>query len=85
MSFIMSIIRKEQSMIKKQINKREAFAEAGSKRIARSKCSLGTVVRGGLVLDSYKLIASGKCSYQKIGPLNNITLFANQQKQKEVA
>ena len=74
-------------MIKATISnepKRTAFAKANPKRIARSKCSLHPTLRGGLVLNNYKLIASGKCTLQKINTLDNVIQFTKQQ-QKEVA
>jgi hypothetical protein len=73
-------------MIKATISnetKRTAFAKANAKRIARSKCSLKPTLRG-VVLNNYKLIASGKCTLQKINTLDNVIQFAKQQ-QKEVA
>lgn len=81
----MSIIRKEISMIKATISnstKRAAFAKAGGKKIAGGNCSTNATVRG-LVLNNYKVIASGLCSdKQKSFDLNNIIAF---NKQKEVA
>lgn len=74
-------------MIKATISnetKRQTFAKANAKRIARSKCDLKPVLRGGLVLSNYKLIASGKCELQKINTIDNVILFTQQQ-QKEVA
>lgn len=62
--------------------KRNAFAKANPKRIARSKCSLHPVARGGLVLSNYKTIASGKCSLQKINTLDNVIQFTRQQQEK---
>lgn len=62
--------------------KRNAFAKANAKRIARSKCSLQPVVRGGLVLNKYKTIASGKCDLQKINTVDNVILFTKQQQEK---
>ena len=73
-------------MIKATISnepKRTTFAKANAKRIARSKCSLHPTLRG-VVLNNYKLIASGKCTLQKINTLDNVILFTKQQ-QKEVA
>jgi len=81
----MSIIRKEQSMIKATISnetKRNTFAKANAKRVARSKCSLKPVLRGGLVLNNYKLIASGTCTLQKINTMDNVILFTKQQQEK---
>lgn len=85
MSFIMSIIRKETSMIKATISKetkRNAFAKANGKKIASGTCNTRTVVRG-LVLQNYKIIASGNCADKMQSyNLNNIIAF---NKQKEVA
>lgn len=62
--------------------KRETFAQAGGKKIAGGTCSTQTVVRG-LVLNNYKIIASGTCVEQENKfDLNNIIAFKNQ---KEVA
>ena len=75
-------------MIKATISnetKRNSFAKANPQRIARSKCALHPVVRGGLVLDNYKIIASGKCELQKINSVDNVILFTTKQQQKEVA
>ena len=69
-------------MIKATISeekKRISFAKANAKRIARSKCNLKPVLRGGLVLNNYKLIASGTCSLQKINNMDNVILFTKQQ------
>lgn len=81
----MSITRKETSMIKATISnetKREAFAKAGGKKIAGGFCSTQTAVRG-LVLNNYKVIASGTCYEQKNSlNLNNVIAF---KKQREVA
>lgn len=61
---------------------REAFAKSSATRIARGHCALKTNVRG-LVLDNYKLIASGTCSLRQENKLkDNVILFT---KQKEVA
>ncbi len=72
-------------MIKATISnntKREAFAKAGGKKIAGGSCTTNTAVRG-LVLDNYKVIASGVCDdKQKSFDLNKIIAF---NKQKEVA
>lgn len=81
----MSIIRKETIMIKATISTttgRNAFAKAGGKRIARAVCSDRKTVRG-LVLDKYKLVASGVCSDKElVSEVNNVILF---KKQREVA
>lgn len=72
-------------MIKATISKgvqRVSFAEANTKRIARSRCNLKPVLRGGLVLNNYKLIASGTCSLQKINTVDNVILFTKQQQEK---
>ena len=72
-------------MIKATISeekKRISFAKANAQRIARSKCSLKPVLRGGLVLNNYKLIASGTCSLQKINNMDNVILFTKQQQEK---
>lgn len=72
-------------MIKATISnttKREAFAKAGGRKIAGGVCSAKTTVRG-LVLNNYKIIASGTCVEQENKfDLNNIIAF---NKQKEVA
>ena len=81
----MSIIRKETSMIKATIRnqtKRNAFAKANAKKIGSGICQSRPIV-GGLVLDSYKLIASGNCSEVPLKQKrSNVILF---DKQKEVA
>ena len=54
-------------MIKATISnetKRDAFAKAGGKKIAGGFCSTQTTVRG-LILNNYKVIASGTCYEQK--------------------
>lgn len=64
------------------ITKREAFARAGGKKIAGGTCSQKAIVRG-LVLNNYKIIASGTCVEQKNRfDLNNVIAF---KKQREVA
>jgi len=73
-------------MIKATISnttKREAFAKANARKIASGTCETKAAKRG-LVLDTYKLLASGTCLERKVSTneLNNIVLFA---KQKEVA
>ncbi len=72
-------------MIKATISnttKREAFAKAGGKKIAGGTCSTKTTVRG-LVLNNYKIIASGMCAEHKNSfDLNNVITF---KKQREVA
>lgn len=73
-------------MIKATISnepKRVAFAKANPKRIARSKCDLQPALRG-VVLNNYKVIASGRCTLQKINTMDNVILFTKEQ-QKEVA
>jgi len=72
-------------MIKATISKesqRASFAKANASRIARSRCTLKPVLRGGLVLNNYKLIASGKCSLQKINTVDNVIFFTKQQQEK---
>ncbi len=72
-------------MIKATISnntKRETFAKAGGKKIASGVCSTKMTVRG-LVLNNYKLIASGTCVEQtNTLELNNVIAF---KKQREVA
>lgn len=64
------------------ITKREAFARTGGKKIAGGTCSQKAIVRG-LVLNNYKIIASGTCVEQKNSfDLNNVIAF---KKQREVA
>ena len=73
-------------MIKATISnepKRTTFAKANAKRIARSKCTLKPTLRG-VVLNDYKVIASGKCTLQKINTLDKVILFTEQQ-EKDVA
>jgi len=70
-------------MIKATISnepKRTAFAKANAKRIARSKCTLQPTLRG-VVLNDYKVIASGRCTLQKINTLDKVILFTEQQKE----
>lgn len=84
MSFIMSIIRKETSMIKATINnelKRNIFAKSKTKLIARGSCISRPNVRG-IVLENYKYIGSGQCVLEKNQTHDNVILFT---KQKEVA
>lgn len=77
--------KKGQSMINTTISnetKRNAFAKANAKRIARGNTATKRVIRG-LVLDNYKVLATGTCSTIKLNKeLNNIVIF---NKQKEVA
>lgn len=77
--------KKGKNMIKAtSINetKRNAFAKANAKRIARGTTSTKRTIRG-LVLDNYKLLATGTCSTIKLNKeLNNVFIF---NKQKEVA
>ncbi len=72
-------------MIKATISnttKREAFAKAGSRKIAGGTCTAKMTVRG-LVLNNYKIIASGMCVEKENKlDLNNIIALRNQ---KEVA
>ena len=72
-------------MIKATISnttKREAFAKAGGKKIAGGTCSQKTTVHG-LILNNYKVIASGMCVEQKNSfDLNNVIAF---KKQRDVA
>jgi len=82
----MSIIRKEISMIKATISnetKRNSFAKAGGKKIATGNCLTKRTHRG-IVLNNYKLIATGVCSDMEKNNfnLNNIIAF---RKQREVA
>ena len=81
----MSTIRKEKYiMIKSTTNetKRNLFAKANPKKIATGVCKSKRTVRG-LVLDNYKLLATGTCVDRKINnELNNVIVF---NKQKEVA
>lgn len=81
----MSIIRKETNMIKATISnetKRNAFANAGGRKIAGGICVSKAAVRG-LVISNYKTLATGICSDKEIKhDLNNVILF---KKQKEVA
>ena len=84
MLFIMSIIRKEQSMIKATISnqkQRNTFAKKGVTKIATGKCVSKPSIRG-LVLDKYKYIGSGTCVLQQEQNRDNVVLFT---KQKEVA
>ena len=72
-------------MIKATISnetKRNAFAKNNAKRIARSQCSLKPVTRGGLILNNYKVIASGTCYLQNVQNKDNVILFAKQQQEK---
>ena len=82
----MSIIRKETNMIKATIKnetKRNTFAKAGAKKIAGGFCATKQRLSCGVILDQYKLIATGVCSDREINhELNNVLLF---KKQKEVA
>ena len=82
---MMSIIRKEPSMIKATISnstKRNAFAKAGGHRIARGTCQESPIVRG-IVLKNYKLLGSGTCTEMQLNQTkDNVFLF---QKEKEVA
>lgn len=72
-------------MIKATINnntKRAAFAKAGGKKLAGGSCTTN-LVSHGLVLNNYKVIATGNCSDKQKGfDLSNIIAF---NKQKEVA
>lgn len=80
----MSIIRKETSMIKTTTNntKRNAFAKSNIIKRSKGTCNTKTVCRG-LVLDNYKIIATGVClDKQNNLNLNNIIAFKTQ---KEVA
>ena len=64
------------------ITKREAFARAGGKKVAGGVCATKTTVRG-LILNNYKVIASGTCVEQKNSfDLNNVIAF---KKQRDVA
>lgn len=69
-------------MIKATISnktKGTAFAKANAKRVVRGKCELKPTIRGGLVLDSYKLIASGRCTLQNTQTLSKVILFPKQE------
>lgn len=72
-------------MIKPTISnqtKRNMFAKAGAKKIAGGYCETKANIHG-VVLNNYKVIASGICSdKQKNNDLGKIILF---NKQKEVA
>ena len=82
----MSIIRKEINMIKATIKnetKRNIFAKAGAKKIAGGFCSTKKRLSCGVILDQYKVIATGTCLDKEIKQdLSNVLLF---KKQKEVA
>jgi hypothetical protein len=77
--------KKGQSMIKATIKsktKRSTFAQAGGKKIAGGTCSDRKTIRG-LVLNNYKVIASGTCrNYEQNNNLDNVLLF---KKSREVA
>lgn len=67
----------------KNETKRNIFAKAGAKKIAGGFCSTKKSLSCGVILDQYKLIATGVCSDREIKhELNNVLLF---KKQKEVA
>lgn len=72
-------------MIKATISnetKRNTFAKAGAKKIATGNC-LTKHAHRGVVLNNYKLIATGVCSDMENNiKLNNIIAF---RKQREVA
>lgn len=71
-------------MIKATIKetKREIFARSGAKKIATGMSRTGKNVNG-IILDHYKVIATGKCLDKQIhAELNNVLMF---KKQKEVA
>ncbi len=74
-------------MIKATINnetKRNAFAKAGAKKIAGGLCSTKKKLSCGVILNQYKVIATGICSDREIKhELNNVLLF--NKNQKEVA
>jgi hypothetical protein len=62
--------------------KRTLFAKANPKKLTTGVCKSKRAVRG-LVLDKYKLLATGTCVDKKINnELNNVIIFNNQ---KEVA
>ena len=77
--------KKGKNMINTTISnetKRNAFAKANAKRIARGNASTKQTIRG-LVLDNYKVLATGTCSTIKLNKeLNNVLIF---NKQREVA
>lgn len=77
--------KKGKNMINKTISnetKRNTFAKANAKRIARGTTSTKRTIRG-LVLDNYKVLATGTCSTIKLNKeLNNVLIF---NKQREVA
>jgi len=86
MLLIMSIIRKETSMIKATISnntKRNAFAQTGVRKMVRGVGVSKPVFRG-LVLNNYKIIASGTCHLQNVQNKDNV-IFFGKQNQKEVA
>ena len=62
--------------------KRNIFAKANPRKILSGVCKSKRTVRG-VVLDNYKLIATGTCYDKKLNnELNNVIIF---NKQKEVA
>ncbi len=68
----------------KNETKRNAFAKAGAKKIAGGLCSTKKKLSCGVILNQYKVIATGVCSDREIKhELNNVLLF--NKNQKEVA
>ena len=68
----------------KNETKRNAFAKAGAKKIAGGLCSTKKKLSCGVILNQYKVIATGICSDREIKhELNNVLLF--NKNQKEVA
>ena len=67
----------------KNNTKRNTFAKAGANKIAGGLCSTKKRLSCGVILNQYKVIATGVCSDREIKhDLNNVLLF---KKQKEVA
>lgn len=67
----------------KNETKRDAFAKVGAKKIAGGLCSTKKKLSCGVILNQYKVIATGICSDREIKhDVNNVLLF---KKQKEVA
>ncbi len=67
----------------KNETKRNIFAKAGAKKIAGGFCSTKKRLSCGVILDQYKVIATGTCLDKEIKQdLSNVLLF---KKQKEVA
>lgn len=67
----------------KNETKRNTFAKSGAKKIAGGFCSTKKKLSCGVILNQYKVIATGICSDREIKhDVNNVLLF---KKQKEVA